>query len=104
MAQLRGEIISGRRGGMLLKFDNNLFKRNKTHNTTIHWECQDDNCNVRVLSKTNDASLLLAAPGQHIHDHGNVYEEIDYLSVRNAAVTAVQQDQCLLCWKVLSTI
>jgi hypothetical protein len=90
MAQLRGEIIQGRRGGTLLRFDNHLYKKNKQQTNRIYWECQQSNCNIRVRSSTNDNSLLLAAPAQHGHPPDLV--QLDYLKVMNTAIHAVQND------------
>ena len=90
MAQLRGKIVQGKRGGILLQYDNYLFKRNKQKNNTVYWQCQETNCNVRVQSTANDASLLFAPPAQHGHPPDQ--QQVDYLLVLNSAIKAVQDD------------
>ena len=90
-AMQRGEVLTGRRGGMLLSYMQHLYKRNRSTQNIIHWECYDKNCNVRLHTQVQNPDVIVTPPGLN-HNHGPMIEEIDFLRIRHATVQAVRDD------------
>ena len=63
------EIITGRRGGLLILYHNFLYKRNRVRRDKCHWECSYNGCNVRMHTSAYDATNVIGEPYPH-HIHG----------------------------------
>ena len=59
-------VIRGERGGELLMFNNNIYKRNKRKNGRDYYKCNKDGCRVTLLTLANDLNVI---NNNGVHNH-----------------------------------